>query len=242
MRYHSFYPLHFFIGEFVNLFLIAAQVGEKTCVTHRLASLAHIASVKNKPVVSLGYGLRRDIAHKLLLCRERITAAGGEAYSLSYPENVSVDCHGRPVEYHGEYDISRLAADAGQAHKAVDVVRNLAAIVGDKFFCQAYQRLGLVVGVRTRFYQLEDFFGRSIRQSLGGGKSFEQGRRDDIDTFVGTLCGQDNGNEQLVRIGIPQLGLSHRHLALKTFDDGLISFGLSQPVLLAGVVSINALP
>ena len=75
-------------------------------------------------------GLRDDLLELGFNLVDRL--AGREAGAVADPKDVGVDREGLLAEGRVEHDVGGLAADAGQLHQRVAVVRHLAAMVVDQ--------------------------------------------------------------------------------------------------------------
>ena len=149
-----------------------------------------------------------------------------KAEPLRQPANVRV--HWKCV-FGAEMDANDtgcLVTDAGQGFQLLAGFRNLPLMPIDKNFGGGDQIARLAAVEATALdqsFQLGDF---SARVALGGGIAAKQSGRDQVDSSVRALRGQDDGNQQLQRSPMVQLDFRARHMSVQPVDDRYCSLAL----------------
>ena len=99
----------------------ATPLCNSAVLAFRLSGFAHIAAMKNEPMMRFRHHPFRKMLHERLLCGERSLGISCESYAVADPEHMGVDSHRRLVPNHGEHDVGSLAPHPGELHKIVDV-------------------------------------------------------------------------------------------------------------------------
>jgi hypothetical protein len=166
-------------------------------------------------MVRFGEQPGRDEGDELSLGFQGRLAVKCEADAVGDTEDMGVYGHCGDVMDDSGNDVSRLAAYSGEALQGGKVCGYLAVELADEHLCHSDQVAGLVVGVRDGADIGIDLIGRGSGESTGGGEGIEKSGCDGIDPFVGTLCRQDDGNEELESVVMAELRFCYRHVFFK---------------------------
>jgi hypothetical protein len=141
-----------------------------------------------------------------------------DANPVRHPKHVSVDGKAGHSKRVAEDDVGGLAADAGQFHEFRHRARHLAAMTLDAGRGHSKKGTGLRAKEPGRLDLRLEIVSRSRGKRAGVGITREKRGRDLVHAFVGTLRGEDRGDEQLVgvremqfRIGVRVLRPELRH-------------------------------
>ena len=132
--------------------------------------------------------------------------AWGEAGAVAEAEDVGVHRHGRFAEDDVEDDVRRLAADAWQRLEGVALRGDLAAVLAQEDFGKGDDVAGLALPEADGADVAADAFdaeGDDLGRAGGFG---EEGFGGLVHRRVGRLGGEDDGDEQRVRVGIDEFG------------------------------------
>ena len=155
---------------------------------------------------------------------------GGQASSVRNAEDVRIDRECFLSERGVEHDIGGLAPDPGQRLEFFACARDLAVVVADQRLGQSDDILRLGVEQADRLDRLAQALLAERDHLLGRMDAREQRPSSDIDTGIGSLRGQHDGDQQLVGIAGFKLGRWCR-------------VGLGQPVEeFKNLVALQALP
>lgn len=158
-------------------------------------------------MVGLRKVVSRYVLHELLLHFQRcVSRAWHESETMTHTENVRVDWHRCLAERHSQHHVSRLAPYAWQAQQTVEVVRHFAPVLALYHASQLDEvaRLGVRITHTLHVFVHLKLVGFCHRACVGiVGEEFG---RHLIDTLVGALRTEHNGNEQLEHAAKLQFG------------------------------------
>ena len=157
-----------------------------------------------------------DVAHERLFhLVGGVVALADETEAVADAEDVGVDSHCGLAEGYGLDDVGRLAAHAWQQEQLVHVGGHLAAVALNKHFCHFCQMAGFGIGVGHTLDILVDFFRLGLCHRVSIGELAEEAGCHEVDALVGTLCTEDDGDEQLEHAAELEFGVHLRHLLLE---------------------------
>src|SRR5258707_8395880 len=172
------------------------EVRYDAALARRTASKTGPAPVPDQKLMSLRPSIRGQECSQIHLHIVRVVVPA-KAEPLRQPANVRV--HGKCV-FGAEMDANDtggLVTDAGQSFQLLAGFRNLPLMPLDKDFGGGDQIARLAAVETTALdesFQLGDF---GARVALGSGIAAKQSGRDQVDSSVRALRGQDDGNQQL---------------------------------------------
>ena len=161
-----------------------------------LLGLAHIAAVKQNPMMGVEAQRGGDVARERLLDLERRLATR-QAYAPRHAKHVSVDGYRRLAKHGPKHYVGCLAAHTGQAGEFGHRAGHLTAEVLNEFYGQVVQVARFAVGVRHTFDVLEDIVGTGGSHGLRSGVGGKEAGGDHVDASVGALCREHNSHQQL---------------------------------------------
>lgn len=131
------------------------------------------------------------------LCFDAVGIFGGcPAEALRQAADMGIDDHRREMEGGAEDDVGSLAADAGEGGQIAQSGRNLAVVALDQPLGTADEMAGLGVikaGGTNQIFHL----GKICRAEGGGIRvAGKEVGSDKVDAQVGTLGGEDGGNQE----------------------------------------------
>jgi len=193
-----------------------ADVAQIAFLAFRALRRADVAAVEEEPVVGEGDEFVGDVAHEgLLHLIRRVVALVDEAEAVADAEDVGVDGHGGLAEGDGLDNVGRLAAHTRETEQLVHVGGHLAveALGECAGGLNEVARLGVGVGYAPNI--LVDFLRLCLCHRMGIGEPAEEVGRHEVDALVGTLCTEDDGNEELEHAAELEFGVHLGHLLLK---------------------------
>lgn len=87
------------------------------------------------------------VGHQLFFCFQGIAGAVGESDSCRHAVHMGVDREGLTVEGHGGDYVGGFAADAGNGHELIDLIRNLPVVMFEDMPGRSRKVTAFVVGV-----------------------------------------------------------------------------------------------
>ena len=145
----------------------------------------------------------RELGHEPLLDGGDRCVFGGEGEAFAEAVDVGVDDEaGVDVEGVAEDDVGGFSRDAAEGEKLVHGLRDLAFEVLHERGHGGVDGLGFVTKEADGFDVGFDLVGRRSGEGGGRGEGFEKRGRDFVDGDIGGLCGENGGDEQLVRRGV----------------------------------------
>lgn len=205
-----------------NLFCysdLRAQLFNFTIFTIRFARAATAAPVPNQPVTEQRPLLLRHENHHVPLNFVR-RGLFRQAKPTRKPRHVRVH-DDADVEAEGiaQNDIRRFASDTVQLRQLLHRLRDIPAMVFDKFAAAVSDVLCLIAEKARRLDGLLQFGERRIRIIRHRAIFFKQLFRDNIDAFIGALRGKDGGDEQFERFRVTQLAARFGISSIQRGDD-----------------------
>ena len=123
-----------------------------------------------------------------------------ETRAIADPEDVSIDGEGLLAKCSVQDDVRGLAANAGERLELVSRPGNFAAVVVDQRLAEQDDVLRLGIEQADRLDRVAERFFAELNHLLRSLDVLEQWLRRDVDAGVRRLGGQDDRDEQLVRI------------------------------------------
>ena len=141
---------------------------------------------------------------KLELDAQHILAFG-EPGAIGDAEDMRVDRDARLAERRVKHDIGGLAPDSGEFFELLAGARDLAGVVADQRLGQRDDVPGLGVEQADGLDRRAHFVLAQRDHLLGPRSKPEQTGSGEIDRRVGGLGGDDDGDQQSVRVGVVEL-------------------------------------
>lgn len=98
---------------------------------------------------------------------------------------------------------------------------------------------GFGTRVTDRFDEFEDLVGCGRGQNLGCGVGSKEGRGDEVDALVGTLCREHDRNEALEGVFKMQFALCNWHVGFKPSENVFIAFCCSHNKSCLGIGGVG---
>jgi hypothetical protein len=147
---------------------------------------------------------------------------------------MRINSQRRLAERHGSDHIGCFPPNSRNGHQLINLLGQASAeIIYDLPRCMD-QVCGLVVRIRARPDQSEYRFNGGCRQTFHSGKTLIERGRDHVHPLVRALGGKNDGNHQLVGIGVFQLGFGNRHVLAEPPDHAAEPFFGGHSGLLPG--------
>ena len=163
----------------------------RTVGTSRFSGIANPSAMKNQRMAQCRpVGLRNQL-HQFLLNLFRRFALG-QAKPTGHSENMRVNNDAFVLaEYIAQYDVGRLAANAGQGDELLHRVGNIAIEPLDDFPTGILNVFCLIAEKSRRSDRVFQTFEGNVCIIVQRGELLEQFRRNLIDADVGTLGGEN---------------------------------------------------
>ena len=162
--------------------------------------MADLPAMVNEAMAEVGPFLFGNEVHEIAFDLDGI-GEFAEAKPAAEPANVGVHGDARDVEGVAEDDVGCLAGDAGQRQQFLHGAGDRAAVLLDQKPAALLNIAGLVAEKAGGADHVLQLGAVGLRERGGIGITAEEGRSDHVDALVGTLGGQDGGDQELQWIG-----------------------------------------
>ncbi len=172
-----------------------------------------VAAMKNQPMVGNMDVLFGEMFDKLLFNLIRSFGIHGhQSQSFGHAKYVGIHRHVGLIPDDRSDDVGGFSADSRELGQFIHGGRDFALEFFDQHLAQSKKVFGFVAGVGYGFYIGEKFIKIGCCQMFRTGKIPKEGRSDDVDPFVRTLCAEDDRYQKLERGFISQFRLRDGHV------------------------------
>lgn len=189
----------------------------------RGACCADVTSVQDEPMMCCGNIFWRYVARQLALNAKRRSASlGNKSQPMAHAEDMRVDRHRGFAPDDSLHDVCCLSPNTRKARELLQRVGDFALKLFDKHASHSDKVPRLVVWVGNAADKGEYLLRSSCSHSLRRRKGIKKGWRDEVDTLVGTLRREDDGNKQRERIVVVELRFGNGHSLPEIVYDGFV--------------------
>lgn len=137
---------------------------------------------------------------------------------------MGIDRHGRFLEYHRCNDIRRLATNARQFDKLIDLGWYRTAKITEEHARHAHQMFRFVVGIADAADVTENGFGAGSRQCFRCRIIAKEGWCGEVDPFVGALRTEDDGYQKLKGVVVNEFRFRQTDMGFEPGKHFVITF------------------